>query len=176
MHTRVYTSQYLNATFLTASSHLETVTLPLYAIYEAISAVATMSRRLIAQPNFGDLPPCEHCNLDNRDQPKTFGRIMNLVRNSLVLASLFFPSSSLRCEEPSKKPSTFCNPISLPNYPVGRFARDLVVLRGKQLIIRLIPSLLCVSAPLHLCVHLFSVRQSDYPIHHDFTIHDFVLA
>ncbi len=50
---------------------------------------------------------------------------MCFVRNSLILASLVFYNGSLRCEEPSKKPSTFCNPISLPNYPVGRFARDL---------------------------------------------------
>lgn len=47
------------------------------------------------------------------------------VWTSLVLASLILLSDSIRSEEPPV-PSTFCNPISIPNYPIGRFARDLI--------------------------------------------------
>ena len=56
---------------------------------------------------------------------ESFKSSLNLVWSSIVFISLVSSSGSLQCEEPSRKTSTFCNPISLPNYPIGRFARDL---------------------------------------------------
>lgn len=50
--------------------------------------------------------------------------ITKAVRCSILLGILFESWSSVAAQEP-QRPSTFCNPISLPNYPIGRFARDL---------------------------------------------------
>lgn len=50
---------------------------------------------------------------------------MCLFRCSILYTTLWVSTCQLRCEEPVEKPSTYCNPLSLPNYPVGRFARDL---------------------------------------------------
>ena len=45
--------------------------------------------------------------------------------NSIGFVGLILFCDSLRSEEPPVR-STFCNPLSIPNYPVGRFARDLL--------------------------------------------------
>jgi xylan 1,4-beta-xylosidase len=43
----------------------------------------------------------------------------------VACACLVASSDSLHGDEPVEIASTFCNPLSLPNYPIGRFARDL---------------------------------------------------
>ncbi|MBL8817929.1 MAG: family 43 glycosylhydrolase [Planctomyces sp.] len=42
---------------------------------------------------------------------------------SVILALSIFALGRSQADDPS--PSTWCNPLSIPNYPIGRFARDL---------------------------------------------------
>ena len=50
--------------------------------------------------------------------------VAKIVRYSCLVTLSLFLGSDLSSQEPKLR-STYCNPISLPNYPIGRFARDL---------------------------------------------------
>lgn len=49
---------------------------------------------------------------------------MNRCGLLLVLTGTMLVAGALAADEPPR-PVTYCNPLSLPNYPIGRFARDL---------------------------------------------------
>lgn len=50
--------------------------------------------------------------------------VANLSRCLVLLALPFLLTRYLGADEPARR-STYCNPLSLPNYPIGRFAREL---------------------------------------------------